>query len=57
MATKKMSFFDKYLTVLVAICMTVGVGLGKALPLAVAGLRTLEFGGGSQINIPIAVLI
>ena len=54
---KKMSFFDKYLTVWVAICMVVGVGLGKLVPDAVASLRGLEFGEGSQINIPIAMLI
>ncbi len=54
---KKMSFFDKYLTVWVALCMAVGVGLGKVIPEAVASLRRLEFGEGSQINIPIAILI
>jgi len=54
---KKMSFFDKYLTVWVALCMAVGIGLGKIVPDAVASLRGLEFGQGSQINIPIAVLI
>ncbi|MDD5286091.1 MAG: ACR3 family arsenite efflux transporter [Desulfuromonadaceae bacterium] len=57
MTEKQISFFDKYLTVWVAICMAVGVGLGKALPQAVASLRGLEFGQGSQINIPIAILI
>ncbi len=54
---KKMSFFDKYLTVWVALCMGVGIGLGKLVPDAVASLRGLEFGEGSQINIPIAILI
>jgi arsenite transporter len=54
---KKMSFFDKYLTVWVALCMAVGIGLGKIIPGAVTSLRNLEFGQGSQINIPIAVLI
>ncbi len=54
---KKMSFFDKYLTIWVALCMAVGIGLGKVVPDAVAALRSLEFGQGSQINIPIAVLI
>ncbi|MFH0784059.1 MAG: ACR3 family arsenite efflux transporter [Pseudomonadota bacterium] len=54
---KKMSFFDKYLTVWVAICMVVGIGLGKLVPEAIASLRGLEFGEGSQINIPIAILI
>ncbi len=57
MTTRHMSFFDKYLTVWVALCMAVGVGLGKLFPEAVATLRGLEFGEGSQINIPIAVLI
>src|SRR5512138_2294700 len=57
MSDKSMSFFDRYLTVWVAICMVVGVALGKAIPQAVASLRGLEFGQGSQINIPIAVLI
>jgi ACR3 family arsenite transporter len=54
---KKMSFFDKYLTIWVAICMVIGIGLGKVAPGAVAFLRGLEFGQGSQINIPIAILI
>jgi ACR3 family arsenite transporter len=54
---KQMSFFDKYLTVWVAICMAIGVGLGKLIPGTVTSLRGMEFGQGSQINIPIAVLI
>jgi ACR3 family arsenite transporter len=57
MANKKMSFFDRFLTIWVAICMAVGVGVGKIAPDAVSYLRSLEFGKGSQINIPIAVLI
>ena len=57
MANKQLGFFDKYLTVWVAICMVVGVALGKAVPEAVATLRGLEFGADSRINIPIAVLI
>lgn len=57
MTDKKMSFFDRYLTLWVAICMAVGIGLGKALPDLTATLRGMEFGKGSQINIPIAVLI
>ena len=57
MTDKKMSFFDRYLTIWVAICMVVGVVLGKLAPEIVAFLRSLEFGAGSQINIPIAVLI
>ncbi|MBI4423440.1 MAG: arsenical-resistance protein, partial [Elusimicrobia bacterium] len=37
--------------------MVAGVGLGKAFPRVVDALRGLEFGGGSRINIPIAVLL
>ncbi len=57
MTGKRMNFFDKYLTVWVALCMAIGVGLGKLIPDAVVALRGMEFGSGSQINIPIAVLI
>ena len=49
--------FESYLSVWVALCMGAGIGLGKLLPAAVAGLRGIEFGRGSQINAPIAVLI
>jgi len=37
--------------------MGVGVALGKFLPDTVAALSQLEFGQGSQVNIPIAILI
>ena len=37
--------------------MAAGIILGKAFPGAVGAIRSLEFGTGSQINIPIAVLI
>jgi ACR3 family arsenite transporter len=49
--------FERYLSLWVALCMAAGVLLGKAFPSAVADLRSLEFGYGSRINIPIAVLI
>jgi ACR3 family arsenite transporter len=49
--------FERYLSVWVALCMAAGIGLGKLLPGAVAGLRSLELGSGSQINAPIAALI
>jgi ACR3 family arsenite transporter len=54
---KRLNFFERYLTLWVAACMVVGVLLGKLAPGAVGALRALEFGAGSQINIPIAVLI
>jgi arsenite transporter len=49
--------FERYLSVWVALCMAAGIGLGKLIPGVVAGLRGIEFGKGSQINAPIAVLI
>ncbi len=54
---RRLNVFERYLTVWVGLCMVVGVAIGKLAPGAVDGLRRLEFGGGSQINAPIAVLI
>jgi ACR3 family arsenite transporter len=54
---KRLSFFERYLTLWVAACMLAGILVGKILPGAVGALRELEFGQGSQINMPIAVLI
>jgi len=54
---KRLNFFERYLSLWVLICMVVGVALGKLLPGAVSGLSKLEFGQGSQVNVPIAVLI
>jgi len=54
---KKLTFFARYLSAWVALCMVAGVGLGETLPTLTQSLRSLEFGQGSQINIPIAVLI
>ncbi len=54
---KRLNFFERYLSLWVLICMGVGVALGKLLPGTVAALSKLEFGEGSQVNIPIAVLI
>ena len=52
-----LGFFERYLSLWVALCMAAGILLGKALPSLTAGLRGIEFGKGSQINAPIAVLI
>jgi arsenite transporter len=54
---KRLNVFERYLTVWVALCMLAGVLLGKLLPGFVRGVRGLEFGSGSQINLAIAVLI
>jgi arsenite transporter len=37
--------------------MVVGMVFGKSLPALVANLRGLQFGTGSQINLPIAIFI
>jgi ACR3 family arsenite transporter len=50
----KIRFFEKYLTVWVALCIIVGVALGRFLPGAFAVL-----GGATvaQVNLPVAVLV
>ncbi|MGD8896725.1 MAG: ACR3 family arsenite efflux transporter [Acidobacteriota bacterium] len=52
-----MNVFERYLSLWVAACMLLGVALGKLAPGLVGALRAVEFGTGSHINIPIAVLI
>src|SRR5581483_5810662 len=54
---KRLNLFERYLTVWVGLCMVAGLALGKWAPSAVQALRCLEFGKGSQVNVPIAVLI
>ncbi|MBZ5625954.1 MAG: ACR3 family arsenite efflux transporter [Acidobacteriia bacterium] len=54
---KRLNYFERYLSLWVGLCMLVGVLVGKALPDLIDQLRRIEFGAGSQINIPIAVLI
>jgi arsenite transporter len=56
-APKRMNVFERYLSIWVALCMAAGVSLGKLLPDSVHALQRMEFGTGSQINIPIAILI
>ncbi|HXH40206.1 MAG TPA: arsenical-resistance protein, partial [Thermoanaerobaculia bacterium] len=54
---QRMAVFERYLSLWVALCMAAGVIAGKLLPASVRGLQQLEFGTGSHINIPMAVLI
>lgn len=54
---KKLGLFERYLTLWVALCMITGLGIGRWIPGFVDSLRRLEFGRGSQVNIPIAILI
>ena len=56
-APKRLNVFERYLSVWVGLCMLVGIAVGKTVPALTDGLRRLEFGHGSQINVPIAVLI
>jgi arsenite transporter len=54
---KRLNLFERYLTLWVGICMVAGLMFGKWAPSAVQSLRSMEFGRGSQVNVPIAVLI
>jgi ACR3 family arsenite transporter len=54
---KRMNLFERYLSLWVALCMAAGVILGKVLPDAVHSLQRMEFGTGSHINVPMAILI
>jgi len=54
---KRLAFFERYLTVWVLLCMMVGVAFGKLLPGVTSCLSNLQFGRGSQVNVPIGVLL
>ena len=47
---KRLNFFERYLSLWVLVCMVVGVALGS--PDFIAALSRLEFGEGSQVNVP-----
>ena len=49
-----MSFFDRYLSLWVAICIVVGIAIGKLLPVVPETLGKLEY---ANVSIPIAILI
>ncbi len=49
-----MSFFDRYLTLWVAICIVAGIALGKLLPIVPETLGKYEY---ANVSIPIAILI
>ena len=52
-----MNVFERYLSLWVAACMVIGVAIGRLAPGLVGAAREMEFGKGSHINIPIALLI
>src|SRR3989304_2226652 len=54
---KRLNPFERYLSLWVVLCMVVGLILGRTVPAGIDALRRMEFGAGSQINVPIAVLI
>ena len=54
---KRMNVFERYLSLWVAACMVLGVAIGKALPASSERSATSSSAQGSQINIPIAILI
>jgi ACR3 family arsenite transporter len=51
---QKISFFERYLTVWVFLCIIAGIALGHLLPDPFQLLGSLEF---AQVNLPVAVLI
>src|ERR1035438_10510942 len=54
---KRLAFFERYLSVWVLVCMVVGVAFGKLLPSVTSTLSKMEFGQGSQVNVPIGILL
>jgi len=53
-APKRLNPFERYLSLWVVLCMVVGLILGRVTPAGIDALRRMEFGAGSQINVPIA---
>ena len=55
---KRLNVFERWLSLWVALCMVGGRGAReRSCPALTDALRRLEFGEGSQINVPIAVLL
>ncbi|HCX64459.1 MAG TPA: arsenical-resistance protein, partial [Eubacteriaceae bacterium] len=48
------SFFEKYLTIWVALCMVIGIAIGRYLPFVPEFLGRFEY---AEVSIPIAILI
>lgn len=48
------SYFERYLTLWVALCIVVGIAIGKLLPIVPATLEKFEY---ANVSIPIAILI
>ncbi len=52
--SKQMSFFDRYLSIWVALCIIAGIAIGKFLPFIPETLGKYEY---ANVSIPIAILI
>jgi len=53
-ASQEMDFFGRYLTIWVALCIVVGIGIGKFLPVVPQTLSKFEY---AHVSIPVALLI
>ena len=53
-AGQSMSLFERYLSLWVALCILIGIGLGHLLPGVFASIGTMEV---AHVNLPVAVLI
>ena len=51
---KRLDFFERYLSLWVALCIVIGIGFGKVFPGVVDSLSKMEI---SHVNLPIAILI
>lgn len=51
---RQLTFFEKYLSIWVALCIIIGVALGRYLPIIPNTLGQIEY---AHVNIPIAILI
>ncbi len=54
---KQIGFFERYLTLWVGLCMVAVVALGRGAPELTNWLRGIEFAEGSQVNLPIVILL
>lgn len=54
MATKRLDFFERYLTLWVFLCIGIGIAFGKLFPGVATTLSQMEV---SHVNLPIAILI
>lgn len=51
---KGLGLFEKYLTVWVALCILLGIGLGRMFPYVAGFLNSLQY---FQVSIPIAICL